>query len=207
MAQQNYPAIPLVLILTVIGVASCSAEKQFPIPENQFCSAIMEGRSSYAEAGTIQNLDEANRIRREIRAQRKKEMFAILPKGEIMGWDGKVKSLMSPDHTAQLKLEIPCHDVLLIDQEISKNSPLFLRLQKLGTEQDLIFFGVFEPSLVGDPDAFLELSATEAESLSKPKFLINLLRVFSGKSAPSEEQLRQAHQAVESYLLSDRHLM
>jgi len=205
MRQENFRVILALPILTALGLLGCSAEMEFPIPENQFCTAIEEGRSSYAQAKTNPSPNDAERVVSGIRAQRKKEMLEIVPSGAILGWSVKIKNLITHDEDAQVELELPCYDVLFIDENLAPKSDVFQALHalfKLAADQNVVIFGVLEPNLPEEPDAFRELSGTESDSLSKPRFRIHIRRVFSGKSSLSEEQLREAHQAIESYTLA-----
>lgn len=205
MSQENFPVILTLSILTALGSLGCSAKMEFPIPENQFCTAIEEGRSSYVQAKTNPSPNDAERVVSGIRAQRKKEMLGILPSGAVLGWNVKIKNLITHDENAHVELELPCHDVFFIDENLAPESDVFQALHtlfKLAEDQYVVIFGVLELNLSEEPDAFRELSGTESASLSKPRFRIHIRRVFSGKISLSDEQLQEAHQAIESYTLA-----
>lgn len=207
MRQEHFRVILTLSMLTALGPLGCSAEIEFPIPENQFCTTIELGRSNYAEAKTNSSPKDTERVVSEIRAQRKKEMLGILPGGAVLGWSVKIKNLITHDEDAQVELELPCYDVLFVDENLAPQSDVFQALHalfQLTEDQDVVIFGVLEPNLPKEPDAFQELSGTESDSLSKPRFRIHIKRVFSRKSSLSEEQLREAHQAIESYTLAPK---
>ena len=166
----------LLFSIVLLGT-SCTAEVEFPILENQFCTAIEEGRESYAERGTIHNPLDKQRQRKAVWLQRKQELSRILPKGKVVGWNVQIAHVRRQDQPVQLELKLPCYDTFLVVANISHDSDLLRQVLKVQEGQYVQVFGTLNPAPPDGPDAFQELSTTEADSMNHPKFGFHLVRL------------------------------
>lgn len=172
------------LFFIIFLCAGCREEVEFPIPENQFCAAIEEGRESYAEVGTINNPSDAQQLRKEVRQQRKQEMITILPEGKIFGWHVQMTNVPTKDHMTEFELKLPCHDAFLVVTNIRQDPDLLNQISKVQSGRYVVVFGILTPASLNGLDAFQELSATESESMDQPRFAFHLVSVLDEKKNP-----------------------
>ncbi|HSH97121.1 MAG TPA: hypothetical protein VK954_02415 [Methyloradius sp.] len=170
----------LAIAATLILMSACAEQKPtMPQQEITFCEIVNKYRDIYvSESNKDFYIDKEAKLA-SIFSDRTTQLIQVLGDGNIVGWQGYIKQILSSKEGAFLEVTLPCK-VELKPQDnliIKINTPLYESLRNFHEKSEIHFSGNFLVSPTNVPSEFPykayygETSFTETGSMREPELL------------------------------------